>query len=300
MREATDHASQPRRALSSPDKLLYPADNISKRDVARYYRAVAQRLLPEVARRPLSLLRCPGGIRGSCFFQKHHAVVLGEHVQAVRLREKSGERADYLYIEDAAGLEDLVQMNVLELHPWGSTIDDVEHPDRLVFDLDPGPGVCWRDVVQAARDIRARLEAMDLEGFVRLSGGKGLHVVVPIRPGPTWEEARDFCEAFARTMVRDAPDRYIATASKARRAGLIFIDWLRNSRGATSVCNWSLRARAGAGAAVPLDWAELGRSRSGSDYPMDRAARRAASLRRDPWTGWDRACRQRIDRPASR
>lgn len=284
----------PPQRLSSPGKLIYPAQKITKQQVADYYRAVAPRLLPEVANRPLSLVRCPDGVKGPCFFQKHHAGTLGANVHAVNIREKSGGSDDYLYIADVDGLMDLVQMNALELHPWGSRIDDVEHPDRLVFDLDPGEGVKWPAILAAARDIRARLKEIGMEGFVRLSGSKGLHVVVPIAPGPGWAEAKAFCEAFSDAMATQAPERYVATASKSKRAGVIFIDWLRNGRGATSVASWSLRARPGASVAMPLRWDELGRSRSGADYSMEKALRRASGLRKDPWSGWEKACSQSL------
>jgi bifunctional non-homologous end joining protein LigD len=283
--------------ISSPDRIVYPGLGISKEQVADYYRAVAGQLLPELVRRPLSLVRCPDGIEGQCFFQKHHARKLGASVRAVPIREKDGGREDYLYVDDIEGVIDLVQMNVLELHPWGARIEDVEHPDRLVFDLDPGEGVEWKAVVAAARAIRDRLAAVGLAGFPRLSGGKGLHVVLPIRPGPDWSEAKAFCEAFADGMVDDAPERYVATAAKAKRAGVIFIDWLRNSRGATSVASWSLRARKEAGVALPLAWSELGRTKSGHDYPLARALRRARAENKDPWPGWAQACRQELPSP---
>ena len=290
--EASDVGEQARR-LTSPDRLVYPERGITKQQVADYYRAVAGRLLPDVVRRPLSVLRCPDGVAGTCFFQKHHADALGGAVHAVPIREKDGGTEDYVYIEDVAGLLDLVQMSVLELHPWGSTIDDLEHPDRLVFDLDPGQGVDWKAIKAAARDVRSRLSRLGLESFLRLSGGKGLHVVVPIAPGSAdWEHARTFCQALADTMAAEAPERYVATASKARRTGVIFVDWLRNARGSTSVASWSLRAREAAGVAVPLRWDELGRTRGGSDYDLRRALRRAGSLRSDPWHGWEQACRQ--------
>lgn len=284
----------PSRQLSSPDRVVYPEAGITKQQVADYYRAVAPLLLPEVVRRPLSLLRCPDGAQGQCFFQKHHSDALGDHVHAVPIREKDGGLEDYLYIEDAAGLLDLVQMNVLELHLWGARIEDVEAPDRLVFDLDPGPGVAWKDIVAGARDVRARLRDKGLESFARLSGGKGLHVVVPIRPGPDWGRAKDFCEAVANAMAAQAPERYVATASKAKRTGVIFIDWLRNARGATSIASWSLRARKDAGVAMPIAWESLGRTRSGADYPLPRAMRRATRAYQDPWPGWADTMRQKL------
>lgn len=280
--------------ISSPDKLIYPESGITKQQVADYYRAIAHLLLPEVANRPLSMIRCPDGIKGPCFFQKHHAETLGANVRSVAIREKEGGRENYVYIDSVEGLLDLVQMNVLELHPWGSRVQDVEHPDRLVFDLDPDVGIEWKAVTAAAREVRQRLADIGLQSFLRTSGGKGLHVVVPIAPEQTWARVKAFCEAFADAMATQAPQRYIATASKAKRKGLIFIDWLRNGRGATSVASWSLRARPNAPVAVPIRWDELGRIRSGGDFTMARALRRAASQRKDPWEGWQAATKQKL------
>ncbi|WP_349656605.1 DNA ligase D [Xanthomonas sp. 10-10] len=268
--------------ITHPERVVFPALGISKGDVAEYYRAVAPLVLAEIARRPLSLLRCPDGAGGDCFFQKHEGRHLGTHIKAIPLRQKSGTE-DYIYVEDAAGLLELVQMNALELHPWGSRTDDAEHPDRLVFDLDPGDGVSWADVVAAARDIRAKLRSAGLESAVRLSGGKGLHVVVPIVPDAGWEQARDFCEAFAQALATQAPERYVATMSKAKRHGVIFVDWLRNGRGNTSVCSWSLRAREKATVAVPLRWEELGKISGPDAFPIDKAIHRARRQRVDPW-----------------
>jgi bifunctional non-homologous end joining protein LigD len=293
-------AKTPARALTSPGKVIYPELGITKQRVADYYRAVAPLLLPELVRRPVSLLRCPDGLSGQCFFQKHHAASFGPNVHAVSLREKDGKPADYPYVEDLSGVLDLVQFNVIELHLWGSRIEDLEHPDRLVFDLDPGPGVDWKALVAAARDVRARLKTIGLDCFPRLSGGKGLHVVLPIRPGPGWDEAKDFCEGVADAMAAQSPERYVATASKAKRDGVIFIDWLRNGRGATSVASWSLRARKEAGVAVPVAWTELARLRSGADYPLDRAMRRAVRARQDPWAGWAKATRQKLVTPQNK
>ena len=279
--------------ITSPAKVIYPTLKLAKADVAAYYAEVAPLLLPEVVNRPLSLLRCPDGSAGTCFFQKHHAATLGAAVHAVPIAEKDGGTDDYLFIDDVEGLLALVQMNALELHPWGSRIANVECPDRLVFDLDPGPGVTWKAVLQGARDVRDRLADVGLASFVRLSGGKGVHVVAPIRPGPDWTQAKAFCGAFADAMAVQRPDRYVATATKAKRNGVIFIDWLRNGRGATSVCSWSLRAREQAGVAVPLAWDELDATRSGADYPLPRALERARSGDADPWNdGWRAATRQ--------
>jgi bifunctional non-homologous end joining protein LigD len=268
--------------ITHPERLVYKSAKVSKGQVADYYRAVAPWLLPELANRPLSLLRCPDGADGTCFFQKHYLASLGSGVKAIKLRQKDGEE-DYIYVDDLQGLLALVQMNTLELHPWGSKIDAPEQPDRLVFDLDPDEGIAWKEVVAAARDVRARLREAGLESFVRLTGGKGLHVVAPIDRGPSWEQVKHFCESFANAMVAHRPQVYVATMSKAKRSGRIFIDWLRNTRGATSVTSWSLRARAGAPVAVPVRWQDLGRIAGSNAFDIASATRRAAGLRDDPW-----------------
>jgi bifunctional non-homologous end joining protein LigD len=272
--------------ISHPERVVFAKARLTKGDVADYYRQMARWILPEAARRPLSLLRCPDGVDKPCFFQKHHGTGLGDAVKAIPLEQKSG-REDYLYIEDVEGLLQLVQMNTLELHPWGATVADPEHPDRLVFDLDPGEGVSWTAIKAAARDVRARLQEVGLESFVRLSGGKGVHVVVPLTPKADWAQAKNFCDAFAQAMAEHAPDRYVATMSKAKRTGVIFIDWLRNARGATSVSSWSLRARPSAGVAVPLRWEELGRVTAADAFPLPKALQRAQKLKQDPWEGID-------------
>jgi len=270
--------------ITHPERVVFPKQKLSKGDVADYYRQMARWILPEIAGRPLSLLRCPDGVGKACFFQKHHGPGLGDAVHAVPLQQKSG-REDYVYVDDARGLLQLVQMNTLELHPWGATVADPEHPDRLVFDLDPGEGVSWAQVKAAARDVRDRLQEVGLQSFVRLSGGKGVHVVVPLQPKAGWDEAKAFCEAFAQAMALEQPDRYVATMSKAKRGGVSFIDWLRNTRGATSVCSWSLRARDAAGVAVPLRWEELARVSAADAFPMAKALARAKRLKGDPWQG---------------
>ena len=272
--------------LTHPERIVFPDTTISKQAVADYYRAVADWMLPELVRRPLSILRCPDGAGGTCFFQKHHAAALGAHVGTIALKEKAGGSDEYLYVKDLRGVLELVQMNVLEFHPWGARTDRPDQPDRLVFDLDPGPGVPWKDVIAAARDVRERLAETGLESFARLSGGKGAHVVVPIRRGPDWPQVKAFCEAFAAAMSAHKPLTYLASASKAKREGRIFIDWLRNARGATSVASWSLRARAGAPVAMPIRWDELGRIKSGAAFDLAAALRRARSLRKDPWEGF--------------
>jgi bifunctional non-homologous end joining protein LigD len=220
--------------LSHPDKILYPEDEITKSDLALYYQQAAPWMLPHVANRLLSLVRCPEGCGKSCFFQKHPSQGISKHLLQTPVKEKTKEEI-YLTVKDLAGLVSLVQMGVLEIHTWGSHRDNYEKPDQLIFDLDPDPAVDWPQVVAAARQIRLLLEELDLTSFVKTTGGKGLHVVVPIRRGPSWVEAKAFCRAVADFIVRAAPDRYIATMSKAARKGKIYVDYLRNDRGATAV-----------------------------------------------------------------
>lgn len=272
--------------LTHPHRIVFPGSSITKQDIADYYAAVADRMLPDIVRRPLSILRCPEGTGDSCFFQKHHATSLGKEVSSIMLTEKNGHRAGYLYIEDLRGLLELVQMNTIEFHPWGSRVDDPDRPDRIVFDLDPAPGVEWTAIVDAARDVRDRLAAVSLDSFVRLTGGKGVHVVASIRRGPDWDEVKAFCATLARTMEKEQPQRYLASASKNERNGRIFIDWLRNTRGATSVASWSLRARSGAPVAMPIRWSELGRTEGGASFDLAAARRRARRLRTATWPGF--------------
>lgn len=284
--KTTPAAARTPPALSSPDKLLFPGDGIRKRDVAAYYAAAMDWLLPEIARRPLSLVRCPGGIGAQCFFQKH-ATPGFELVSAVPIEESNGGREDYLYVTDAASVMELVQFNTLEFHPWGTHVDDVERCDRLVFDLDPDPAVAWPEVVSAARQLRGFLSQAGLDSFVRTSGGKGLHLVVPLSPPAPWTRARDFARAVAEAAREADPLRYVATASKRLRKGRIFIDWLRNGRGATSIASFSLRARAGAPVAMPLRWQELGRVSGGAAYDIGNAVARMKRVKRHPWAGFD-------------
>lgn len=272
--------------LTSPDKLLFPDDGISKKDLADYYSAVMDWLLPEVRDRPLSLVRCPGGIGAQCFFQKHATPGL-ELVSLVPVTESDGGSEDYLVVTDAASVMELVQFNAIEFHPWGSKVADLEHADRLVFDLDPDESIAWKEVVAAARQLCEFLQQAGLQSFVRTSGGKGLHLVVPMSPAAPWERARAFSQAVAEAARDMDPLRYVATASKQKRKGRIFIDWLRNGRGATSVASFSVRARPGAPVAMPLRWEELGRVASGHAFDLHNTPARLKRLKSHPWTGID-------------
>ena len=244
-------------AISSRERVIFPESGQTKGQLADYYAAIAPLLLPFAAARPISLVRCPQGRAKKCFFQKHDSGSFGDHVHHVPIREKDGGSEDYLYTEDAAGLLGCVQMGTIEFHGWGSRVADVEAPDRMVFDLDPDEGLDFEAVKLAAIDIRDRLADIGLASFAMLSGGKGVHVVVPLTTGHSWEAHKDFSRRFAEALSMAEPERFTANMSKAKRTGRIFIDWLRNQRGSTAVMPYSARARAGAPVAVPIAWAEL-------------------------------------------
>jgi bifunctional non-homologous end joining protein LigD len=279
--------------LTHPERVVFPADGITKLDVAEYYRLVMPRLLAGIEGRPLSVIRCPVGISGECFFQKHLKPGL-KHVGSVRLKEESGSIGVYVYVDDADGAFELVQFNALEFHPWSATATDPGRAQYLVFDLDPAPDVAWRRVAAAAIDVRDLLAKAGLKSFVRTTGGKGLHVVVPLRPAARWDKAKKFAHALADSFAAVRPDEFLAVASKQRRDGRIFIDYLRNTRGATSVASYSLRARPGAPVAVPLRWAELKTLESGDAFNIGNVPARLKRMRGDPWSGYD-SLRQNLD-----
>jgi len=272
--------------LTHPERVVFPDDGITKLDVAEYYRQVMPRLLAGIKGRPLSVIRCPAGISGECFFQKHLTSGM-KHVGTVPLKEESGSTGDYVYVDDADGVFELVQFNALEFHPWGATAANPEHAQYLVFDLDPAPEIAWARVVAAAIDVRDLLAKAGLKSFVRTTGGKGLHVVVPLRPAAQWARAKKFAHALAQSFAAVRPGEFLAVASKQRRDGRIFIDYLRNTRGATSVASYSLRARSGAPVAVPLRWAELKTLKSGDAFNIRNVPARLKRMRTDPWTGYD-------------
>jgi bifunctional non-homologous end joining protein LigD len=269
--------------LTNAGKVLYPEEGITKLDLARYYAAVAEPALKHLAHRPLSLLRCPEGLKAPCFFQKHVGSGVPDALRRVEVAEREGGSATYLMIEDLAGLLATVQMGVLELHPWGSTADDIEHPDRLIFDLDPDEELPWQRIVDAAIELRQRLEKIGLESWVKTTGGKGLHIVVPVKPRLDWDAAKAFTKAVVDGLVRDHPDRYTGTISKKARGSKIFIDYLRNGRGNTAVGGFSTRARAGAPVSMPLSWAEVEAGVRSNAFAVLNAPDRVKGLERDPW-----------------
>jgi bifunctional non-homologous end joining protein LigD len=268
--------------LSNPDRILYPEHGFTKQRLAEYYVRIADWILPHVVDRPLTLVRCPEGYKGECFFQKHLTGSLPDAVRGVMVPVK-GKREEYVAVDDIAGVVALVQMGVLEIHPWPAREDQLEKPDRIVFDLDPGEGVEWNAVVGGAKETRDRLESVGLTSYLRTSGGKGLHVVVPLARRNTWEELKQFAKSVADTMTREAPDRYLATMSKAKRRGKVFVDYLRNQRGATAIASFSTRARAGAPVAVPLAWNELSTRIKPDMYNIENLPNRLDKLAADPW-----------------
>ncbi len=268
--------------LTHPERVLYPEQSITKLALAQYFERVAERLLPHVAGRPLSIVRCPQGRASKCFFQKHHDVAFPKSVKSIPIRDSSGLE-QYVMIDSVEGLIGLAQIGVLELHPWGARGDDVERPDRMFFDLDPSPEVAWPRVVDAARRVRAMLEALGLESFVKTTGGKGLHVVVPLQRKHDWDTVKGFSKALAEQIVRESPNEYIATASKARRTGKIFVDYLRNGRGATAVAPYSPRALANAPVSMPIRWDALGPKLRSDRYTVSNVADALRSP--DPWRG---------------
>ncbi len=272
--------------ISSRDRVIFPDSGQTKGDLADYYAAVAPIMLPFAARRPISLVRCPQGRAKKCFFQKHDNGAFGDAVNHVPIREKDGGIEDYLHVEDARGILQCVQMGTIEFHGWGARSDDVEAPERMVFDLDPDEGLDFDDVKEAARDIRARLSDIGLVSFAMLSGGKGVHVVVPLTPGHNWDAHKDFARRFAEALSLAEPGRFTATMSKAKRKGRIFIDWLRNQRGSTAVLPYSARARTNAPVAVPIDWHELKEMKDAKPFAIDNAAALIDLAATKPLSGW--------------
>lgn len=270
--------------LTHPEKVLYPEQGITKQDLADYYLAVADRILPHVARRPLTLVRCPAGSEKKCFYQRHAGSGVPDELGEVPI---AGFAEPYLYIKDTAGLIALVQMGVLEIHPWGARIDRPDRPDRIVFDLDPGEGLDFAAVTAAALEVRARLEGLGLAAFAKTTGGKGMHVVVPIARRHTWQAVKAFAKATAEAMAADAPERFLTRIAKAARKGRIFIDYLRNDPTSTAVAPYSTRARAGAPVAMPLAWDEVTPKLDPTEFTIAQARRRIARTR-DPWAEIDK------------
>lgn len=270
--------------ITNADRILYREQGVTKADLLRYYDAIAKRMLPYIARRPLSLVRCPKGTDEKCFFQKHASDGFPEALKEVPIRESSGKREDYLYIEDVAGLIAGVQMGTLEFHIWGSQIDKLEKPDRVVFDLDPDEALGFEAVRLASMVVRDRLQQLGLETLPLVTGGKGIHVVAPLRRSADWDRVKSFAKGFATSLAGEHPDVFTATMSKSRRHGKIFLDWLRNERGATAIAPYSTRARSGTPVAMPVSWEELPGLEAANTFGLEEALRRLP--RPDPWAAY--------------
>jgi bifunctional non-homologous end joining protein LigD len=276
--------------LTHPDRVLFPEMGVTKLDLARFYVGIADWIVPHLKGRPTTLVRCPDGLGQPCFYQKHTGLWAPESLRRVKIQEQK-KVGEYLIADDLPGLVGLVQIGILEIHTWNSTFDSLEQPDRLVFDLDPDPTVEWKRTMEAAREVRDLLAEHGLSSFLKTTGGKGLHVVVPLVPGAGWDACAEFAAAVAAELVRRKPDAYTDNMSKARRKGKIFVDYLRNARGATSIAAYSTRARPTAPVSTPVAWDELGPKLRPDQHTMATITRRLGALRGDPWKDYEKARR---------
>jgi bifunctional non-homologous end joining protein LigD len=270
--------------LTHPERVLWEDQGVTKQELAEFYAGIADWLLPHLANRPLTLIRCPGGAEKKCFVQRHSWAGMSDFIHRTMIPDDGGEQ-EALTVTDIQGVVALVQSGALEMHVWGATLADLERPDRLIFDFDPGEGVEWPRVIEGAVAVRERLKGLGLESFVKTTGGKGLHVVVPLKPKALWKDALAFTREIAEAMAADEPDRYTTTSVKQEREGRIFIDYLRNNREASAVAPYSTRSRPGAPMATPVAWEELSPDLKPNGFTVENLGRRLASLKRDPWAG---------------
>ncbi|MGV1014963.1 MAG: DNA ligase D, partial [Methyloceanibacter sp.] len=271
--------------LSNPDKVYYPDIGLTKLDIARYYEAIAPHILAYVANRPISLVRCPDGIEGQHFFQRHAMKGMSEAIKQIPISGGASTKP-YLYIDSEKGLFGLVQIGTLEIHDWGVSLDRIKEPDRLVFDLDPDEDLDFAVLKAAAEEVRDFLADLGLKSFLKATGGKGLHLVAPLTPKLGWAEVKTFAKAVADALVAARPGRYTANPLKRTRVGKIFVDYLRNQRGGSSIANYSTRAKKGAPVASPLRWEELKSLTSGAPYTVKTLPARLKKLKSDPWDGF--------------
>jgi bifunctional non-homologous end joining protein LigD len=276
--------------LTHPDRLYWPDAGVTKAGLADYYADVWKHIAPFIVARPLALVRCPGGIKEPCFFQKHAWKGLSGSIHQIKDPKEKAEEP-ILYIDDLDGLIALVQGGVLEIHPWGSALATLEQPDRIIMDFDPGEGVAWKDVIAAAKEVKSRFADFGLASFVKTTGGKGLHVVAPLKPSAGWDEVKNFSRDIAQSMAADSPESYVATITKSKRYGKILIDYLRNGRGATAVAPYSTRARPDAPVSMPLGWTELTPEIGPAYFTVANAPARLAALRKDPWADFQRSAK---------
>jgi bifunctional non-homologous end joining protein LigD len=268
--------------LTSPGRVVYPDDGVTKAKLIAYYAAVSERMLTYVEDRPLSLVRAPGGLKGQTFFQKHDNGGFPEVVKKIAIEEKAEEGTkDHMYLTNAAGLAACVQMNTLEFHIWGARISNVEKAERIIFDIDPDEGLDFADVRAGAFHIREALGEWGLESFPMVTGGKGIHVIAPVRAITEWPLVKDFCHAFADRLEATQPERFTSNIRKVKRKGRMFVDYLRNERGSTAIGPFSTRARKGCPVAVPVGWDEIETLTAANLFTLETAAARAHE--KDPW-----------------
>jgi bifunctional non-homologous end joining protein LigD len=267
--------------ISNPDKILYPEAKITKRELAQYYADIGEWMVPHLEDRPLTLVRCPNGWNAKCFYQKHVKEALGEFLEPIEVPEAGGT-ATYMMANNVGAIVSLLQMGVLEIHPWGSRRPHLERPDRIVMDFDPDETLPWSELADAATVLRKLLDTVGLRGFPKTTGGKGLHVVLPIAPEHDWETIKSFTQAIADLMVMTFPDRFTSKLMKSRRTGKIFVDYLRNAEGATAIAAYSIRAKKNASVSMPIGWDDL-RQDVRFDYFNVRNVPAKLRKRKDPW-----------------
>jgi bifunctional non-homologous end joining protein LigD len=260
--------------VTSPEKIIFLKEKITKGEILKFYEKIAKHMLTFVSKRPLSIVRCPNGTNSECFFQKH---LHGQKTSSLH------PLSDSFFLDSRMGLQELVQLNAIEIHTWNCLSENMANPDQIVMDFDPGPDVSWKEVVEAAFKLKSLLEDLDLKSFVKLTGGKGVHIHIPIAPIYEWTQVKSFAKTLALEMISRDPDRFTANMSKKHRNKKIFIDYLRNGEGATAIAPYSLRAKEGSAVALPIEWSELKRSKSADQYSMNKALRKISSRKRDPW-----------------
>jgi bifunctional non-homologous end joining protein LigD len=282
--------------ITHPDRVVYPDLGLTKLDVARYYESVGGWIVPHVKDRPLTLVHCPSGLAAPCRYMRHSKVWGPGLLRRVKIREKT-KIGEYLVADTVQAVVGLAQMGVLEIHTWNSTTARLEQPDRIVWDLDPGPDVAWKQVVTAATTLRSVLQVLNLQAWVKTTGGRGLHIVVPLRPRRVWSECLVFARGVADVLERHEPALFTTAYAKRGRERRILIDYLRNNRTNTSIAAFSTRARPGAPVSIPIAWKELGQKPR--TYSLAQTRSSLGGLRSDPWSGYWR-CRQEISDRAFR
>lgn len=292
MKPKSSHKKKPSsmpEELSNPERIMYPEQGITKRDLAEYYIAISDWILPYIADRPLTIVRCPQGRKKDCFYQKHLNEAIPQGIFPIPIKEKEGAMSDYFYLKKQTGLLSLVQIGALEIHPWGARVDDVDKPDYMIFDLDPAPDVPWPKVVAHALYVKEQLETLQLKSFVKTTGGKGLHIIIPIKRHYDWDDVKAFSHAIVEWIVTKKPADFIGVMTKSKRTGKIFLDYLRNQRGATAIAPYSTRARENATVATPIAWQELTGKLNPANFTVKTIPARLAKLRKDPWEDFYRS-----------